>query len=68
MRNFILDTPIKFSEAKVSLGGTDYELRIIKGNGGVFTVKEGGFERDQTSMTTQDMRAMYMLLTTKEEK
>jgi len=64
MRNFILDQNPKFYEAKVKLGNFEYHLKRIQNNGCYFSVWENGLERDQITLTTTDMEALYLLLTT----
>lgn len=64
MKNFILDTNPKFGEAKVTLNKTDYHLKSIKGNGCVFAVFQDGVERDEVIFSPQDLKALYLLLST----
>jgi hypothetical protein len=67
MRNFILDANPKFGEVKITIEHTSYELKRVRNNGAILSVFEHGTERDQLTLTTQDMRALYCLLSVKDE-
>jgi hypothetical protein len=69
MRQFILDKTPKFGEAKVTMDGFSYKLTRINGNGCYLSVTDSnGLERDQITLTTTDMRALFCLLTVNECK
>ena len=68
MSKFLLDAHPKFGEVKVTIDHTTYELRHVNGNGAYLSVSDHGVERDQLSLTTQDMKALYLLLTVKDKK
>jgi hypothetical protein len=64
MKQFILDHNPKFGGAKVTLDNFTYELKRIKDNGCYLSVtNHDGIERDQLTLTTTDMRALFCLLT-----
>jgi hypothetical protein len=67
MRNFILDSNPNFGEAKVTIDNFTYELIKVANNGCHLKVwDDKGNERDQLTLTTTDMKAMFLLLTVKE--
>jgi hypothetical protein len=69
MRQFILDKTPNFNNAKVTVDNFTYELKRIKNNGCYLSVtNHEGIERDQITLTTSDMRALYCLLTVNECK
>ncbi len=68
MRNFLLDENPHFGEAKVTIGITSYKLTRIRENGCFLNVEEHGVERDQLSLTVNDMKALFLLLSTNSEK
>jgi len=68
MSTFILDKYPKFGGAKVVLDNTSYELKRIQDNGCYLSVSEHGIERDQLTLTTKDMKALFLLLTINEAK
>lgn len=63
MGKFILDVNPKFGSARVNIGTTTYELKMIKNNGCHVTILENGIDKDQISLTRTDMLAFYLLLT-----
>jgi hypothetical protein len=64
MKQFILDQNPKFGSAKVTLDNFTYELKRIKDNGCYLSITNNlGIERDQITLTTTDMRALFCLLT-----
>ena len=64
MKNFILDTNPKFGTAKVTINKDTYTLTRIKNNGCVLKVEENGVDRDSVVFTMQDLRALFLLITT----
>jgi hypothetical protein len=62
MRNFLLDAEPKFNQSSVTLEGVKFRLTKVRNNGCYFSVEEPGKEKDQITLTVQEMKALYLLL------
>jgi hypothetical protein len=62
MKNFLLDVKPNFNESSVTLEGVKFRLTKVRNNGCYFSVEEPGKEKDQITLTMQEMRALYLLL------
>jgi len=68
MRTFNDNIPCQSS---LTIGDTNYKLKklsLIEGNGFVFTEEQSGREPDSFHITSQTLKALYLLITTNEEK
>ena len=71
MRNFLFDSNPKCSGGEVCLidergKEVHYKLQRVKGNGCILTVTEGDIERDSIVFTITDLKALFCLITVKE--
>ena len=66
MKKFLLDKIPHFGAGKVTIDKTTYELTMVNDNGCHLTVTEGGMMKDQISLTKNDMKAFYVLLSAKD--
>ncbi len=65
MTKLITESNPNFCDSHVTLGDHEYYFKVIKGNGCLFSIYRNGVLRDEISFEKQDIKALYMLLTTK---
>lgn len=67
----IFDEKFKCSTSSLCIEGTRYSLakaNVPTGSVFVFTVDEPNKERDQIFLTLEEMKALFLLITSNEEK
>ena len=61
-QHFLEKLPCHFKSGSVKIGNTNYDFRVINGCGAVLTVSTKGQTIDQTNLSLEDLRALYLLL------